>query len=135
MLKKELKSEVFHGVGRRKQAVARIWLRRGTGDISVNGKALNEYFPTGGCINKVNRPAKIADYTDKISIDANVCGGGYNGQADAIKLGIARAILVMDAGCRAVLKKQGLLTVDSRVKERKKPGQPGARKKFQFVKR
>lgn len=135
MLKKDLKSEVFHGIGRRKQAVARVWLRRGTGDISVNGKALQDYFPTSGCINKINRPAKLAEYSDKVSIDINVCGGGFNGQADAAKLGIARAILEMDAGCRGVLKKQGLLSVDSRIKERKKPGQPAARKKFQFVKR
>ncbi len=135
MLKKELKSEVFHGIGRRKQAVARVWLKNKAGEIVVNGKALNEYFPTSSCINKVNRPAKVAEFTDKISADINVCGGGFNGQADAVKLGIARALLKMDASCRAVLKKQGLLTVDSRVKERKKPGQPGARKKFQFVKR
>lgn len=135
MAKKGKEAEYFHSVGRRKEAVARVWLKAGSGDIEVNGKPVKDYFPTGLCVDKVNYPAKLSEFTDKIAVKVNVCGGGYNGQADAVKLGIARALTMMNPECRSVLKKQGLLRVDARVKERKKPGQKGARAKFQFVKR
>jgi len=129
------KSQVVgHGVGRRKRAVARVWLRRGKGDVQVNGKNLKEYFDTD-----LNREqAYLAFNTMKVeNYDAhvNVYGGGVNSQAEAVKLGIARALVEYNPDMKADMRKWRLLTVDSRVKERKKYGQRGARRKFQFVKR
>lgn len=135
MPKKDNNAGYFHSVGRRKEAVARIWLKAGDGKIEVNGRSAQDYFPTKLCFDKVNLPAKLTETTEKISVKVNVQGGGFNGQADAVKLGIARALTMMNAEFRSVLKKQGLLRVDARIKERKKPGQKGARAKFQFVKR
>jgi small subunit ribosomal protein S9 len=135
MSKKKSSVELYHGVGRRKGAVARVWLKPHAEAITVNGKSLNDYFPTSVCVDKVNTPLKMASYEGKVGAAVNVFGGGFNGQADAVKLAVARALLVFDPQCRPALKAQGLLKVDARVKERKKPGQKGARKKFQFVKR
>ena len=133
--KAEKKSQVVsHGVGRRKRAVARVWLRRGRGDVQINGKNFKEYFDTD-----LNREqAYLAFNTMKVeNYDAsvNVYGGGVNSQAEAVKLGIARALVEHNPEMRADMRKWRLLSVDSRVKERKKYGQRGARRKFQFVKR
>ena len=124
-----------HGVGRRKSAVARVWLQRGKGNITINGRELGHYFDT-----EINRltvaiPLKIYPNSSSFDINANVQGGGVCAQADAVKLGISRAILKINEDARPLLKEHGLLTVDSRLKERKKYGQKAARRKFQFVKR
>lgn len=127
-------SSTLHGVGRRKAAVARVWLSKGSGTITVNGQTHEEYFDTLINRNTLLVPFKV---TNQKGFDAKVSvnGGGLRGQADAICLGIARALLVSDEALRITLRKNDLLTVDSRVKERKKYGQKGARRKFQFVKR
>ena len=124
-----------HGVGRRKSAIARVWLRRGNGKIVVNNKQADHYFPTE--INRIEaaRPFSIMSTNVSYDVFARVSGGGLCAQADAVKLGIARAFLDVDEQLRPVLRQHNLLTVDSRNKERKKYGQRGARRKFQFVKR
>jgi len=124
-----------HGVGRRKRAVARVWLRRGKGIVTINGEVANKYFDTDFNRDKVAQPLKIFSHGSNYDIDATVHGGGVNGQADAVKLGIARAIVASDEKARKEFRKYRLLTCDSRNKERKKYGQRGARRKFQFVKR
>jgi small subunit ribosomal protein S9 len=126
---------VAHGVGRRKSSVARIWLRPGTGAIRVNGKEANAYFDTDFNKQVAAKPFKVCPVSSQYDVDANVQGGGLRAQADAIALGISRALVERDENLRPVLRQHGLLTVDSRVKERKKYGQRGARRKFQFVKR
>ncbi len=125
----------FHGVGRRKSSVARVWMKNGKGDVLVNGKKYNEYFDTQISKDKIVYPGKVVGRGSEFDVNVNVHGGGKKGQADAIKLGISRAFIKIDQELRPVLKKHGLLTVDSRLKERKKYGQKGARRKFQFVKR
>jgi len=133
--KAQAKSQVVaHGVGRRKRAVARVWLRRGSGKIVVNGKEYTQYFDTDLNRDQAFIPFKIVKVTN-YDADINVYGGGVNSQAEAVKLGVSRALVEHDPNVRAELKKYRLLTVDSRVKERKKYGQRGARRKFQFVKR
>ncbi len=133
-VQKSKTNSTLHGVGRRKAAVARVWLSKGSGTITVNGQNHEEYFDT-----LINRNALLVPFkvTNQKSFDAKVSvnGGGLRGQADAICLGIARALLESDEALRLTLRKNDLLTVDSRVKERKKYGQRGARRKFQFVKR
>lgn len=124
-----------HGVGRRKKCVARVWLTRGKGDIVVNGLDYQSYFDTAEMRMDVERPLAVIATSKNYDIKANICGGGKVGQAGALKLGIARAFLAFDDQSRSDLKAQGLLTVDARVKERKKYGQRAARRKFQFVKR
>lgn len=124
-----------HGVGRRKSAVARVWLKTGKGEITVNGLDYAKYFDTDVTRDAVCTALEVTNHRKSFDIKVNVTGGGGTGQSDAAKLGIARALLTVDENLRPILKKHGLLTVDSRVVERKKPGQPGARKKFQFVKR
>ncbi len=126
---------MYHGVGRRKSAVARVWLKRGKGLVEVNGKSYQDYFDTDTARSSVVKPLKIAGLERKFDIMANVTGGGIIGQAEAICLGISRAILASDESLRKQLRQEDLLTVDSRIKERKKYGQKGARRKFQFVKR
>lgn len=125
---------VSHGVGRRKSSVARVWLRRGSGAISVNGKDFATYFDTD-----INREqARLAFDTAKIAnydADVNVYGGGVNSQAGAVRLAIARALVEHNPDLRVVMRQLRLLSVDPRVKERKKYGQKAARRKFQFVKR
>ena len=125
-----------HGVGRRKSSVARVWLKKGgKGSIMVNGKDHTSYFDTLVTREMVEFPGKISDLGKQFDIQVNVAGGGLVGQAGATRLGIARALLSYDENLRVTLRKNSLLTVDSRIKERKKYGQRGARRKFQFVKR
>lgn len=127
---------VAHGVGRRKKAIARIWIRKGTGKILVNGKLYADYFDTQETKSEVSKPFTIIqEFTKHYDVDSDVYGGGKHGQASAVKLGIARALVEIDENLRPILRQHRLLTVDSRVKERKKYGQRGARRKFQFVKR
>lgn len=121
--------------GRRKKAVARSWARRGTGNIVVNGLAYNEYFDTDTMRINVTKPFQVCPLAKNYDFQINVFGGGKTGQSDAVKLAIARTLLTMEASVRPLLRQSRLLTVDSRVKERKKYGQRGARAKFQFVKR
>jgi len=124
-----------HGVGRRKSAVARVWLRRGTGSIVVNGRDYREYFNTDIARLDAATPYRILPTAANYSIEANVRGGGAHAQAGAVCLGIARALVANDETARPTLREFGLLTVDARRKERKKYGQKAARRKFQFVKR
>ncbi len=125
----------YHGIGRRKSSVARVWIKKGKGSINVNGKAYKDYFDTDLNKSQVTLPLKVAEQEGAFDVHVRVCGGGLAGQAGAIKLGIARALIKSQDALKPALKKHGLLTVDSRVKERKKYGQRGARRKFQFVKR
>lgn len=127
--------EVLHAVGRRKSSVARIFLVEGKGQISVNGIGLREYMKRDSLALVVKQPLESTNTAGKYDIKANVKGGGLSGQAGALQLGIARAILLHDESHKKVLKAGGFLTRDPREKERKKYGQPGARKKFQFSKR
>ena len=124
-----------HGVGRRKKAVARVWLRRGKGIVTINKTDYQRYFDTEISQKRTRVPFEVYPETAKYDISVNVVGGGKQGQADAVKLGIARALLEINPELRPMLRGAGLLTVDSRVKERKKYGQRGARAKFQFTKR
>ena len=124
-----------HGVGRRKSSVARVWLRRGSGLITVNGLDHKEYFDTDMSRADAAIPMGVTPAATKFDVEANVRGGGMSSQAGAIKLGIARALVQSDEGLRLLLRQHDLLTVDARRKERKKYGQKGARRKFQFVKR
>ena len=124
-----------NGTGRRKTSVARVYLRKGTGVIKVNGKELKEYFTIGIHQDTVIRPLSVTDNLGKFDILINVKGGGITGQAGACLHGLSRALLALDETNRTSLKANGFLTRDSRMVERKKYGQPGARKKFQFSKR
>ncbi|MEI7580986.1 MAG: 30S ribosomal protein S9 [bacterium] len=126
---------MHHGIGRRKSATARVWMKSGTGVISVNGRDYKEYFDTDTARTAVCTPLVLTGLSKNYDVMANVQGGGRTGQSGAIMLGVARALLTIDENLRPTLREQGLLTVDSRVKERKKYGQKAARKKFQFVKR
>ncbi len=128
-------SLLAHGVGRRKSAVARVWLKRGRGSLVVNDKEYVRYFDTELARRAAVLPFAVYPQATKYDVYANVSGGGLSAQADAIKLGIARALLEVNPEIRPLLRQHGLLTVDSRVKERKKYGQKAARRKFQFVKR
>ena len=123
------------GTGRRKTAVARIFLRSGKGTITVNGRPINEYFTTETSRAAVRQPLLVAEMADKFDVLILARGGGFNGQAGAIRLGIARALVAFNAELRARLKQSGFLTRDPRAHERKKYGQKGARKRFQFSKR
>ena len=127
--------EVVNTVGRRKAAVARVYVKPGKGQITINHKALAEYFSLDILCFQVKQPLMATNTLENYDITINLVGGGINGQAEAARLGIARALCEIDAEMRPVLKKAGFLTRDSRVVERKKPGQPGARRKFQFSKR
>ncbi len=123
------------GTGRRKSAVARVRIRPGTGEITVNGKAFKEYFPTIDMQNQVLGPLQATECVDKWDVWANVNGGGPLGQSGAVRLGIARALKAEDETLDGTLRDGGFLTRDARMKERKKYGQAGARRKFQFSKR
>ena len=129
------KSSAILAVGRRKTASARIRLSRGTGVIVVNGKPVEEYLYTEALVKSATLPITIAGLDGQLDVIVRVIGGGPNGQAGAISHGLARAIQKMDATLRAPLRREGLLTSDGRMRERKKPGRPGARKRFQFSKR
>ena len=125
----------YTGTGRRKRAVARVFLRRGSGNITVNGHPINEYFPLESARVLVRQPLLATEAADKFDVLINATGGGYTGQAGAARLGIARALCESNSELRGKLKQLGLLTRDPRQHERKKYGQPGARKRFQFSKR
>jgi small subunit ribosomal protein S9 len=125
----------FIATGRRKTAVARIRMTPGNGKIDVNGKSFEDYFPTVPLQNTVLQPLQVVKLTNAYDISVNTTGGGATGQAGAARLAISRALLQVDANLRGTLKAEGLLRRDPRMKERKKSGQPGARKRFQFSKR
>ena len=125
----------YYATGRRKTSTARVFLRPGTGTITVNHREFANFFPTDALRTQVTRPLQLTENVDKFDVLATVAGGGVNGQAGAVRLGIARALVEFNAELRKPLKKDGLLTSDSRVKERKKYGLAGARKRFQFSKR
>ncbi len=127
--------EVIHKIGRRKTAVARVYLSEGKGDITVNDRELANYFPTATLQYKVKQAFALTNTEDNYNVKVNVYGGGITGQAEAIRLALSRALCEIDAENRAALKPEGLLTRDPRMVERKKFGQKKARKKFQFSKR
>jgi len=125
----------YYGTGRRKTAIARVYLRPGNGEIKVNGRAFEEYFVTPAQRSSAKAPLVSSETGATFNVVARVTGGGVNGQADAVKLGITRALMVFNGELRKKLKTEGLVSRDSRGKERKKYGQKGARKRFQFSKR
>ncbi|TQD40409.1 30S ribosomal protein S9 [Haloflavibacter putidus] len=127
--------ETIHKIGRRKTAVARVYLSEGKGNITVNTKDLKDYFTTGTLQYKVNQALMLTGNEENFDVSVNVFGGGITGQAEAIRLALSRAMCELDAENRSVLKPEGLLTRDPRMVERKKFGQKKARKKFQFSKR
>jgi len=121
--------------GKRKEAAARVRITEGSGQITVNGRDVDEYFRRPVLIMLIRQPLELVDMVDRIDITASVKGGGLSGQAGAIRHGLARALCEMDEALRTPLKRGGFITRDSRVKERKKYGQPGARKRYQYSKR
>jgi small subunit ribosomal protein S9 len=125
----------FYATGRRKESTARVFLRPGTGTITVNQREFGNYFPSEAVRMQVTQPLSLTENAGKFDVLCTVVGGGITGQAGAIRLGIARALVELDAENRPRLKKEGLLTRDARAKERKKYGMAGARKRFQFSKR
>ena len=125
----------YYGTGRRKTAIARVYLRPGSGDFKVNGRAFEEYFVTPAQRSAAKAPLASSETAATFNVIASVLGGGVRGQADAVKLGIARALMQFNAELRKKLKAEGMVSRDSRGKERKKYGQKGARKRFQFSKR
>jgi|SRR3954447_17734738 small subunit ribosomal protein S9 len=125
----------YYGTGRRKSSVARVFLRPGNGDIKVNGKTFNEYFVTVAQRIDALQPLVASDTASSFNVVISVDGGGVNGQAGAVKMGIARALIIFNPELRSKLKSAGFLRRDPRQKERKKYGQKGARKRFQFSKR
>lgn len=125
----------INALGRRKTSVARVYLSEGKGKITINGREFEDYVPLAIQRYKINRPFELTETTKKYDVKINVKGGGITGQVDAIRLGICRALVKVDADYKPALKAEGLMTRDPRMVERKKPGQPKARKKFQFSKR
>ena len=125
----------YYGTGRRKTSTARVYLRPGSGEIKVNKRGFEEYFPNEALRMIINQPLRLTETQGKFNIFVNVDGGGTAGQAGAVRHGITRALMEYNADLRPVLKKAGLITRDPRQKERKKYGQKGARKRFQFSKR
>jgi small subunit ribosomal protein S9 len=125
----------YLGTGRRKTAVARVRLATGNGKIVVNGRPFENYFPLETLRSQASQPLTVTGTAEKFDVRVSVAGGGPNGQADAVRHGLARALIQFDANLRPPLKAEGLLTRDPRMRERKKYGQPGARKRFQFSKR
>jgi len=125
----------FHAVGRRKTAVARVYLKPGSGKWEVNGRTLGDFFPRPSLVSLIQQPFTATDTLGAFDVKATCSGGGMTGQAGALRLGIARALVIIDEQHRKKLREGGLLTRDARAVERKKPGRPGARKRFQFSKR
>jgi small subunit ribosomal protein S9 len=125
----------YYGTGRRKTSTARVFLRPGTGAISINRRTFEGFFPTEALRTQIRRPLVVTETTDKFDILATVEGGGVSGQAGAVRLGISRALVEYNLELRKALKDEGMLTRDARAKERKKYGMAGARKRFQFSKR
>jgi small subunit ribosomal protein S9 len=131
----ETEIQQWHAVGRRKASVARVYLRPGTGQVKINDRALDNYFPVATRQMQVMQPLELTDHVETFDVLVNVNGGGLTGQAGAIRHGITRALMEYDVTLRGALKRAGFVTRDARAVERKKYGQPGARKKFQFSKR
>jgi small subunit ribosomal protein S9 len=127
--------ETVNAIGRRKAAVARVFVTEGSGKIIINKRELENYFPSSILQFIVKQPLNTLDVAEKYDIRVNLDGGGYKGQSEAVRLGIARALVKINAEDKPALRAAGFITRDPRVVERKKPGQPGARKKFQFSKR
>lgn len=127
--------EVVNAIGRRKSAVARVYVSEGTGKITINKKDITEYFPSAILQYVVKQPLQVLDATEKYDIKVNLDGGGFTGQSQALRLAIARALVKINAEDKKNLKDHGFLTRDSRAVERKKPGRPKARRRFQFSKR
>ena len=125
----------IHAIGRRKEAVCRVYLKPGSGKWDINGRTLGDYFPRPTLVTSIQQPLTATDLLGRYDIKANVDGGGQAGQAGALRLAVSRALVKIDENHRRKLRDLGLLTRDARKVERKKPGQPGARKKFQFSKR
>ena len=128
-------TSIIAATGRRKNAIARVFMKSGTGVITVNHRPFDDYFPTMALQNQLLAPLNLTGSMQSYDIKVNAHGGGVSGQMGAVRMGIARALCLANAENRPVLKKNGMLTRDSRMKERKKAGQPGARKRFQFSKR
>jgi small subunit ribosomal protein S9 len=127
--------EVINTLGRRKTSVARVYMKNGTGGITVNGRDYKEYFPTMPLQYRLHQPFNLTDTFEKYDVNVNVQGGGITGQIEAVRLGISRALVEVNPEYKTILKAEGLMTRDPRMVERKKYGQPKARKKFQFSKR
>ncbi len=125
----------YYGTGKRKSSIARVYLRPGSGEIKINKRTIEDYFPSDALKMILKQPLALTESAEKFDIYANIAGGGSTGQAWAMRLGISRALCDFNQELRAQLKKGGFLTRDSRIKERKKYGQPGARKRFQYSKR
>ena len=125
----------YYGTGRRKTSTARVFLRPGSGVVTINRKPIEQAFPTEALRTQIRRPLALTETTEKFDVLATIAGGGLAGQAGALRLGIARALVEYNVELRPQLKKEGFLTRDARIKERKKYGQKGARKRFQFSKR
>ena len=126
---------MINALGRRKSAIARVYLTEGTGKITINKRDLTEYFPSSILQFVVKQPLALLDAVEKYDIKANLCGGGFTGQSQALRLAIARALVKIDAEDKKALRAEGFMTRDPRAVERKKPGQPKARRRFQFSKR
>ena len=129
------KTVEYYATGRRKTSVARVRIKAGSGDWKVNKRGMEDYFPSEALRKYIEQPLELTNAMDKYDITGNLNGGGIAGQAGALRHAIARALVVADPSFKDVLKNSGCLTRDARMKERKKPGQPGARKRFQFSKR
>ncbi len=127
--------QVLNTIGRRKSAVARVYFQEGKGNITINGKDLKVYFPSELMQYVVTQPLQVLNLTSNFDINVNLDGGGVKGQAEALRLGIARALVLLNPEYKPALKAEGFMTRDPREVERKKPGQPKARKRFQFSKR
>lgn len=127
--------DVVNTLGRRKKSIARVYLSKGKGNVTVNGKDFKEYFPTVALQYRINQPFALTENEGKYDVKANLSGGGITGQAEALRLAMSRALVEINADDKPALKAEGLMTRDPRMVERKKPGQKKARKKFQFSKR
>ncbi len=127
--------EMINALGRRKSAIARIYVTEGTGKITINKRDLTEYFPSPILQYVVKQPLALLDVAEKYDIKVNLCGGGFTGQSQALRLAIARALVKINADDKKALRAEGFMTRDPRAVERKKPGQPKARRRFQFSKR
>jgi small subunit ribosomal protein S9 len=130
-----LDTQITHTIGRRKEAVCRVYLKPGSGKWDINGRTLGDYFPRPALVTAIQQPFTATDRLGQYDVKANVAGGGQTGQAGALRLAVARALVKIDESHRRKLRDLGLLTRDARAVERKKPGRPKARKRFQFSKR
>ncbi len=128
-------TQITHTIGRRKEAVCRVYLKPGSGKWDINGRTLGDYFPRAALVSAIQQPFTATDTLGRFDVRANVDGGGQTGQAGALRLAVARALVALDESHRRKLRDLGLLTRDARAVERKKPGRPKARKRFQFSKR